>query len=73
MGSGLSLSDLTKKLFALEASRKKYCLLPQACRFRFKTLFEGLRLFMSIVLNHCTSPLVWGGSASCVLITDTCL
>jgi hypothetical protein len=73
MRSGLSLSDLAKKLFALEASRKKSCLLPKACRFHFKTLFEGLRLFTSIALYHCTSPLVWGGSANCVLITDKCL
>lgn len=73
MRSGLNLPDFAKDLFALEASRKKFCLLPQACRFRVKTLFEGLGLFTSIALDHCTSPAVWGGNATCVLITDKCL
>ena len=72
MRSGLSLSDLAKKLFTLEARRKQSCLLPQAYRFRFKTLFEGLCLLKSIALDHSMFPVVWGGSASCVLITDRC-
>jgi hypothetical protein len=62
MRSGLSLTDLAKKLFTLEARRKQSCLLPQAYRFRFKTLFEGLCLLKSIALDHSMFPVVWAGA-----------
>ena len=62
MRSGLSLSDLAKKLFTLEASRKHTCLLPEPDRLLFKTLFEGQCLLKSIALDHSMSPVVWAGA-----------
>ena len=65
------MTRLAQQLFALDAVREFFCLLPQPCRLGGQSNFQGLGLLHAASEHRATRFLI-DGSGAVVVITENC-